>query len=800
MRKFLLKMLTASMLICCTVALFALKGNAKVTASAVTPSAEGSCAFYESEALITALNGKSFSWLDKDDAVITHNDKKIRGSLDFNTRSDSTFYENAGSLGATPSGTTWHQVYGYPEVYVSGIPGAITTGFECLFSEEIDVTQSRFLTFEIGIQPQDNESSKFRGDTKPFSAHVYLYGNDGEEIKQTFVKTVPFGIGFFTTAILDLSEVELDSITRMALAVDFTAFDKADESLGQVNLGGAADMLVIANVNAHANVAPTTEETLSANENSVYFFNGGCLAGVLEDSAIKKVYRTNGPQVAFGVGGIPNSDYKYSTPRIRVGDYVIMNFRTPISVNDYKFLDAKMMIWPQGEDATLPNILKETATDFTVTALKSTAGSVSNGYQIHFARNTWQTCRIPLERFADEDGYVTKIILHYTDNDAYGHQSSDQSRYNVNFTMYNATLTNYEETELVVTYITAPTKDSAAGTYSFQLKSTIEFTHGETMSETFQSAIKINGEPLKELIAGGKASVALSSYFIKITVAQEVLKLDNTDSVEIAKDAVVRDRVKTVDEEKFIYCSDLRRFELVPDRAAFDSMETGMGIEVVELGNPNAFDFLDAGQMPCNSIWTSFNGTATTLGIGLAHQSLEQLASTSGNTDIYNYHLAKLGVFESVMDYVYVNGKSIREWMVLDHEAGRDGYIRVIFMGFGFNTGKSFVIQAATGSALELGMDRDMSIEYKKGFTTSMGQRFQHDIKYEIAAKDAVGVNSLFSATANNYPVTVEKEEIVESSAGCFGNIYTLLPSTLILITICMAATALKMRSKEDVE
>ena len=799
MKKIILKMLTAVMVACCAMGIFTLNGNANVTANAVTPSAEGSYAFYESETLVTALNGKSFSWLDADEAVITHNDKKIRGSLDFNTRSDSTFYENAGSLGTTPSGTTWHQVYGYPEVYVSGIPSAITTGFECLFSEVIDVKTSAILTYEIGIQPQDNDPTKFRGDTKPLSAHVYLYGSDGTEMKQTFVKTVPFGIGFFTTAILDLSQIDLDSVTRMAIAVDFTAFDKADASLGQVNLGSAADMFVLANVNAHAKTAPTAEKTFSANENSVYFFNGGCLAGVLEDSTIRKVYRTNGAQVWFGVGGIPNSDYKYSTPRIRVGNYVVMNFREPISVEDYKFLDAKMMIWPQGEDPTLPNILKETATDFTVTALKSTAVDVNDGYQIHFARNTWQTCRIPLEKFADEDGYVTKIIFHYTDNDAYGHQSSDQSRYNVNFTMYNATLTNYEETELVITYITAPTKDSEAGTYSFKLKSTIEFAHGEEMSESFQSAIKINGETLKDLIAEGKASVTLSSYFVKLTVDQDVLKLDNTDSVEIAKDAVVRGKLKTLDKEKFIYCSDLRRFELVPDRAAFDSMETGIGIEVVELGSPNAFDFFDAGQMPCNSIWTSFNGTATTLGLGVAHQSLEQLASTSGNTDIYNYHLAKLGVFESVMDYVYVNGKSIREWMIIDREAGREGYIRVIFMGFGFNTGKSFVIQAATGSALELGMDRDMSIEFKKGFTTSMGQRFQHDIKYEIFAKDAVGVNSLFSATANNYPVTVDKEEITEEK-GCGGNICTVIPAALTIIAIFIATTACKIGRKEDIE
>lgn len=792
MKKNLLKIFSTAALACLGAAIGVCASNKTVTAGAVTPSAEGSHAFYQSATLAEELGGESFTWLDSSNAVMTHNGKKIRGTLNLDVRSDSTFYENAGSLGATPSGTTWHQVYGYPEVYVSGIPGAVTTGFECAFAQDISVADSNYITFEIGIQPQDNNPEKFRGDSKPFPAYVYLYGDDGTDEVQTLVKTLSFGIGFFTTAVLDLSQTELVSVSRMAIAVDFTAYNQADESKGEVNLGSAGDMLVIANINAHAKQNVTAEKTFSANENDVYFFNGGCLAGVMDEYAIKKVYRTNGPQVWFGVGGIPNSDYKYSTPRIRVGHYVIMCFREPIRVADYAFLDARMMIWPQGVDASLPNILQETATDYTLTALRVDATGVESGYAIHFARSTWQTCRIPLAPFADEDGYVTKILLHYTDNDGYGHQSDDQSRYNVNFAMYNATATNYEETELVVTYITAPMKDSEQGTYTFNLKSSIEFTHGEVMSEAFQLAVKINGETLRDLIADGRASVRLSGYFIKITVAQSVMKLDDTDSVEIEQGVTVRGNVQTVDNEKFVYSSSLRRFELVPDRAAFDGVETGIGIEVVELGNPNAFDFFDAGQMPCNSIWVSFNGTATTMGLGVAHQSLEELAQSSGNTDMYNYHLAKLGVYESVMDYVYVNGKTLREWMVIDRMAGRAGYIRVIFMGFGFNTGKSFVIQAATGSALELGMGRDMSIEFKKGFTTSMAQRFQHDIKYEISAEKAVGVNSLFSATANQYPVEADK--------GCNGNISVLLPTTAFVAAIATAFVLRRNGKKENVQ
>lgn len=85
-----------------------------------------------------------------------------------------------------------------------------------------------------------------------------------------------------------------------------------------------------------------------------------------------------------------------------------------------------------------------------------------------------------------------------------------------------------------------------------------------------------------------------------------------------------------------------------------------------------------------------------------------------------------------------------------------------------------------------------MSIEFKKGFTTSMAQRFQHDIKYEISAEKAVGVNSLFSATANQYPVEADK--------GCNGNISALLPTTAFVAAIATAFVLRRNGKKENVQ
>lgn len=782
MKKISLSILTAAMLACFALAVC----SVNLTARAVTPLSDGSYALYVSDALATELGGKTFSWLDSDNAVITHDGVKIRRSLNLNVASDGTFYENAGSLGETPADTVWHQVYGYPEIYFSGIPGPITTGFECSFTESISVADFSLITFETGFKLVDNDRAKLRGSEKPFTAYVYLYGSNGVKNVQVLAKTFSFGIEFFTTAIIDLDGSGLTSVSRMAVAVDFTPYNQVGEDSGVLALEGG-DLLVITNVNVHEKTETAEEKTLTAQNNDVYFFNGGCVAGVLENSEVCRVYRTNGPQVWFGQGGIPNEDYKYCTPRISTGDYVIMYFREPVNVNDYKFFDARLMIWPQVAEG---DILQETATDFIVTALKAEAADLDGGYQIHFAGCTWQTCRIPLADFADDDGYVTKILFYYADNDAYGHGDNGQEKYNVNFAMYDGALTNYEETELIVTYIAAPTRNRAENTWNFNLKSTVEFAYGEEMSETFKAAIKFNGQTLTELIADGKAKVVLNGYFIKLSVDASVMKLDNTDSVEIVKDAVVRGNLKTVDNEKFIYSYDLHRFELVPDRDAFKDSEAGIGIELAETGNVDALDYFDAGQLPCNSIWTTFNGTVTAMSLGLVHQSLEKLTETSGNTDIYNYHLAKRGVFESVMDYLYVNGKSMREWMTIDRADGRDGYIRMIFLSSEFNDGKTFVVQAANGSALELGVGKDMSIEFKKGFTTSSGLCFQRDVKYRISGEDATGPNCWFSATSDDYPVT--------PYSGCGGSIVALLPVAVAAIAVACAIAVRRITRKEN--
>ena len=80
-----------------------------------------------------------------------------------------------------------------------------------------------------------------------------------------------------------------------------------------------------------------------------------------------------------------------------------------------------------------------------------------------------------------------------------------------------------------------------------------------------------------------------------------------------------------------------------------------------------------------------------------------------------------------------------------------------------------------------------------------MGQRFQHDIKYEITADKAVGVNSLFSATVDDYQVIVDNES-GSDVMGCSGSISARVPMTLTMAAILILTIAQKVGRKEKVE
>ena len=240
-----------------------------------------------------------------------------------------------------------------------------------------------------------------------------------------------------------------------------------------------------------------------------------------------------------------------------------------------------------------------------------------------------------------------------------------------------------------------------------------------------------------------------------------------------------------------------------------------MGIEVVEMSVSQSTDPDDPTKTPLDgfqskddrfkSIWITFNGAANNYPVGQMQSSLEDQITgrkQSSTNDTVNYGLAKNGAFYSVTDKLFVNGKSIREWMQIDYENGDGELIRIAYLGFGLNGGKHMAINAAESSALAktMGVGKAMSVELKEGFTTPTMLYLNKDLKFEITAENAKGNQSRFDDVTERKEFTPDlpSEDNSSGKKGCSGSV---ADCSVIIVVLAVVVTIIcKRREKGENE
>lgn len=389
---------------------------------------------------------KTFTWVADADAVIPVNDgDEVASYVSDGTVSNgaSTNVMNTHSDG---TGTTWYAQYGQPEYYYAGLPGGAYRGYELTLNESITVSDYDLFTFDVlmnvnGATSADaatqlaQQQAQLRGDAKDFPVWVYLYGSNGTENVSVMAKKSFYGIDFYTTVSVDLAESGLTDVQRIAICTHYAnGWNKTP------NLDGG-DYFTLTNFNVVKQQAAAPLKTLSVNDNAYLTdnSNSGILVSVLDGYSSASMTRGALP---YGKDPVPNSDYKYQTGRITTGRYVTLLFEQPIYAPDYKYADIRMMIWPQGAEG---NYLNETATSFTLKGMKYATASLDDAIDtFELKRATWTECRIELAKYADEDGYISRISFAYVDNDENGHaEGTTQSQYSINIVTHDIDLVGY---------------------------------------------------------------------------------------------------------------------------------------------------------------------------------------------------------------------------------------------------------------------------------------------------------------------------------------------------------------------
>ena len=721
-----------------------------------TPIPEGtmdtSFGLYVKEELATQTAGKTYKWSTLDESkVLNKEGKKVNKINQMDTRSDNNYRFNVRECNSKDN--AYYVAFGFLEINLINYEEDTTKGCEMIFAEAVKVKNFSTFTFEIGMRLADDAKHERRGSNKDFKCTVYAYGSNGTEKVSVPIKEVSYGLDFYTTVVVELEKTGLKSIERIAFELPFDSTN----TKGYPELTGK-DKVILADFKFNDGLEKKPELLLKANNLDVLFYNGGLMAGVLENKAPTSIFWTNGASAAFGLSPVDNTEYKYMTTRISTGTYMVYMLKEPVNIKDYHNLTLKLLAWPQGADEK-QGYLKETATEFTYSILPYNAAKNSGGLQFTLSARQWTDCKIPLEMFADEDGYVSKFIILYAGNNAEGHTVKDQSKYTMNFALYDSVLDNIDQTEMVFTYIEKPIITETK--ISFRLKSTTMFGAGEKLTDSLAESISINGKTIKSLINEKKVAIKLNGNFVEVVLNKSEFMFDDTDCIEIKKGATVKTykngrKLINTDDEKFVYSTTLERFEVDVDWEQVKNNSKRGAIEQIEIAQ-NAESVFNGETLKMSSVWVHFkDGAKKNYDTFNVHLNLQEFAKASGCSDLLTYHYAQNGMFESVMDKMVVNGKSLREWLIEDKQAGNSGMIRVEYLPFSISQGKIMRIVVSEKSLLKIGEGVDQSIEFKEGFTNPNLQQIPDNTYFEISATEAIA-NAKFS---NINPNDVEIQNV----------------------------------------
>lgn len=389
----------------------------------------------------------------------------------------------------------------------------------------------------------------------------------------------------------------------------------------------------------------------------------------------------------------------------------------------------------------------------------------------------------------------------------------------------------------VFTYITAPevfTEKNSEGRdiklVKFGMNLSTVF-NGSVADDSLLKAIEIDEKSLFNIMKTNAARYEISANMLNITVAGFDMNGHHTLSVKKGATAVVvgGKKLLTRDDETFKYDPELQRWDLVPDFDEIKKNGNFVSVEIVEMSVSASADPEDPSKLPYDgfqtkddqfqSVWVTFDAAVNDYSIGQMQSSLETLVSgrkPSVTSDLQNYGYAKNGAFASVTDKLFVNGKSIREWMREDYKNGDGELIRVAYFGFNLwdSSAKTMVIVAANSSVLgkTMGVGKAMTIELKEGFTTPNMLCMGKDMKFRISAENAKGNQSRFdnvdsfeqkepevtppSEDANNEAAENEKP----SEGGCSGSVCGGMPIACVaaLSIVAVIKTVKKGRKEDD--
>ena len=193
-----------------------------------------------------------------------------------------------------------------------------------------------------------------------------------------------------------------------------------------------------------------------------------------------------------------------------------------------------------------------------------------------------------------------------------------------------------------------------------------------------------------------------------------------------------------------------------------------------------------------HSIWIHFKWSAKmNYDSFQMHLSAEQFVSTGVLNEKLCYEYQKLGVFYSIIDLLKVNGKSVYEWMILDAKNGTGNSFKIEYLPYEIDSGRVLRIVVADESLMDIGINVDQTIEFKKGFINPDLGEIQRDSFYSIKAEDAK-MNVKLNMVSNQENGNSDK------GSGCNGEIRLEYSAVVFLVGALIVASIVLFRKLRE--
>lgn len=297
--------------------------------------------------------------------------------------------------------------------------------------------------------------------------------------------------------------------------------------------------------------------------------------------------------------------------------------------------------------------------------------------------------------------------------------------------------------------------------------------------------ILFNGESLNAIIA---EEIAGRTYRAKIVVSGDIVK------VQIPLDRVTGEDVITVKsgftlpqggtvtaDSAFSYDKLYGQFSAIADRSLIPY--SGVAVTLVETDTMN--DSL-------TSLFFRFGAVVSEgyIILGVHESELSEELANNPAMDLKDAHVAQFaryGVIESTLDYIIIDGESVRDILQKDKDAfgSFKNTVKINYHGTGFNRGYAMSLSISDGSLGVLDPETTHSVTLKKGFVTAALTQITEDITY------------YYNTTTGKWqtrPFSVEEEPESKGCSGAFTGDGAVILTALTVLTAVIAAKRRKER------